>query len=67
MGKGLYRIAMPTETKPTSTVEKSKYFNRMDEAYGLLCMSISPNLWFHIDACKTPNEIWTTLEGLFGK
>jgi hypothetical protein len=67
MGKGLYRIAMATETEPTSAVEKSKYFNRMDEAYGLLCMSISPDLWFHIDACKTPNEIWTTLAGLFGK
>ena len=22
---------------------------------------------FHFVACKTPNEIWTTLEGLFGK
>jgi hypothetical protein len=57
---------MATEAKPTSTLEKSKYLNRMDEAHGLLCMAISPDLWFYIDACKTSNDIWTTLEGLFG-
>jgi hypothetical protein len=28
---------------------------------------ISTDLWFHVAACKTPNEIWTTLESLFGK
>jgi hypothetical protein len=28
---------------------------------------ISSDLWFHVAACKTPNEIWTTLESLFGK
>jgi hypothetical protein len=66
-GKGLYQIVMATEEEPTSALEKSKYLNHMDEAHGLLCMTISPDLWFHIDACKTPNEIWTTLEGLFGK
>jgi hypothetical protein len=66
-GRGLYQISMATEEEPTSAVEKSKFFNHMDEAHGLLCMSISPDLWFHIDACKTPNEIWTTLVGLFGK
>jgi hypothetical protein len=39
----------------------------MDDAFGLICMSMSPELLFHIEACATPNEIWTTLEGLFGK
>jgi hypothetical protein len=39
----------------------------MDEAFGLICMSMSPELLFHIESCATPNEIWTTLEGLFGK
>jgi hypothetical protein len=28
---------------------------------------ISTDLWFHVATCKTPNKIWTTLEGLFGK
>jgi hypothetical protein len=65
--KGLYRIVMATEEEPTLALEKYKYVNRMDEDHSLLCMTISPELWFHIDACKTQNEIWTTLEGLFRK
>ena len=27
---------METEVEPTSLVEKSRYFNRMDEAFGIL-------------------------------
>jgi hypothetical protein len=30
-------------------------------------MHMSPELLFHVSSCKTPNEIWTTMEGLFGK
>jgi hypothetical protein len=55
------------KTEPTSAIEKSKYFNCMDEAYSLICMSISPTLLFHIESSTTPNKVWTTLEGLFGK
>jgi hypothetical protein len=66
-GRGLYRMTMAIETKPTSMIEKSKYFNCMDEAFGLICMPISLKLLFHVESCSTPNEIWTTLEGLFGK
>ena len=39
----------------------------MEEAYGALCMNISPDFLFHISSCKTPNEVWTTMKGLFGK
>jgi hypothetical protein len=39
----------------------------MDEAYGTICSLISPKLLFHISSCKTPNEVWTTMEGIFGK
>jgi hypothetical protein len=56
-GRGLYRLTMATETEPTSTIEKSKYLNRMDEAYGALCIHISPELLFCVSSCKTPNEI----------
>lgn len=59
--RGLYRIVMATEIEPNPAVEKSKYFNRMDEAYGLLCLSMSPELLFHVEGCKSPNEVWTTL------
>ena len=58
---------MGTEVDPTSTVEKSKYFNRLDEAYGLLCMSILRDILFHIDNLTTPNEFWVKLETLFAK
>jgi hypothetical protein len=39
----------------------------MDEAYEALCMHMSRELLFHVSTCKTPNEIWTTIEGLFVK
>jgi hypothetical protein len=39
----------------------------MDEAFGTICSFISLDLLFHISYCKTPNEAWTTMEGLFGK
>jgi hypothetical protein len=60
-------MTMDTESKPISGIEKSKYFNHMDEAFGLIFMSISLELLFHVESCSTPNDIWTTLEGIFGK
>jgi hypothetical protein len=42
--------------EPTSTIEKSKYLNRMDEAFGTICNLISLELLFHTSSCKTPNE-----------
>ena len=65
--KGLYRVTMGTEMEPNFAVEKSKYFNRLDEAYGLLFLSISREILFHIDSLKTPNEVCVKLETLFGK
>jgi hypothetical protein len=58
---------MGTDTEPTSTIEKSKYLNQTDEAYGTICSLISLELLFHISSCKTPDEVWTTMEGIFGK
>jgi hypothetical protein len=56
---------MTMETKPTSSIEKFKYLNRIDEAYEALCMHISLELLFHVSSFKTPNEIWTTMGGIF--
>ena len=58
---------METEVEPTSAMEKTRYFNRMDEAFDILCLSISPELLFHVESCSTPNEVWKNLEGLFRK
>ena len=55
--KGLYRVTMGIEVEVNSAIEKSKYFNRLDEAYGLPCLSILRKLLFHIDSLTTPNEV----------
>ena len=65
--KGIYRVTMGTEVEPNSVVKKSKYFNRLDEEFGLLCLSILRELLFHIYSLTTPNEFWVKLETLFGK
>jgi hypothetical protein len=65
--RGFYRLTLNTDTKPTSAIEKSKYLNRMDEAFRTICSLISLDVLFHISSSKTPNEAWTTLEWIFGK
>ena len=65
--KGLYRVTMATEAEPNAATEKIKWHNRRDEAYGLLCLSISRDLLFHIDGLTSPNEVWEKLTDIFGK
>ena len=60
-------VTMGTKVEPNSVVEKEKYFNRMDQAYVILCFSISPDLLFHVEDFSTPNKVWTKLDVLFGK
>ena len=47
--KGIYRVTMETGVEPNATANKIKWHNRRDEAYGLLCMSISRDLCFHLE------------------
>ena len=65
--KGLYRVTMETEVDPNAAVEKIKWNDRRDEAYGLLCLSISRDLLFHLDGLTSPNEVWEKLVDIFGK
>ena len=65
--KCLYRVTMETEADPNAAVEKIKWHNRRDEAYGLLCLSISRDLLFHLDGLTSPNEVWEKLSDLLGK
>ena len=58
---------MNTTTQPNAVVEKIKYWNKLDEAYGFLCLSISKDILFHIMGLKTPKEIWDHLASLFDK
>ena len=64
--KGLCRDFMYLENKPISVVEKAKWHNRLDEAYGFLCLSIYHDLLFHLYGLTTPNQVWTKPESLFG-
>jgi hypothetical protein len=41
-------ITMGSKTEPNYIVEKEKWFSKMDESFRLLCLSISPNIQFHI-------------------
>ena len=55
------------EAEPNATAEKIKWHNKRDEAYGLLCLSISRDLIFHLDGLTSPNEVWEKLVDIFGK
>ena len=51
--KGLFRVTMGTEVEPNFVAEKAKYFNKLDEEYGLICLRISREILFHIDSLKS--------------
>ena len=51
--------------EPNATVEKAKWNNRLDEAYGFLFLSISPDPLFNLDGFTTPNQLWTKIDSLF--
>ena len=65
--RGLYRVTMDTEYEDGLAIEKSRFLNKKDEAFGFLCLSISRDLLFHLAGLKTPKEIWDKLETLYGK
>jgi hypothetical protein len=65
--KGLYRITMGTETAPTDDDKKAKWDNRNDEARGLIGMSISPDLRYHLQGVDDPDTAWDKIESVFGK
>ena len=65
--KFIYRVTMATKAEPNAAAEKIKWHNRRDEAYGLLCLSISRDLLFHLDGLTSPNEVWENLVDIFGK
>jgi len=64
--KGLYRIASGQETKPKDEDKTTKWENRQDQTRGLIGMSISPDLRFHIAKLDTPDEVMKQLNKVFG-
>jgi hypothetical protein len=65
--KGLYMITLGKEKAPTHADKKSKWDNRNDEARGLIEMSISPDLRYHLQEIDDPEEAWDKIESVFGK
>ena len=57
---------MATKSETNAAGEKIKWHNMRDESYGLLCLSISRDLLFHIDGLISPNEVWEKIEEIFG-
>jgi hypothetical protein len=65
--KGLYQITLGKETTPIDANKKSKWDNRNEKARGLIIMSISPDLRFHLQSIDKPKEAWENIESMFGK
>jgi hypothetical protein len=65
--KGLYWITLGKETTPTDDDKKAKWDNRNDEACGIIRMSISPDLRYHLQGIDDPEKAWNTIESVFGK
>ena len=65
--KGLYRITMGKKIAPTDDDNKAKWDSRNDEARGLIKMSISPGLRYHLQEIDDPEEAWDKIESVFGK
>jgi hypothetical protein len=65
--KGLYWITLWKETTPTNDDKKAKWDNRNDEAHGLIRMSISLDLRYHLQGIDDPEEAWNTIESVSSK
>ena len=56
--KEYFKIILGREVKPHRPVEKNKFLNRLDEAFGYLCTHISRDLLFHLEGLRTPRGAW---------
>jgi hypothetical protein len=59
--KSLYQITLENEKEPTDDDKKSKWDNRSEEARGLIRMSISLDLRYHLQEMMTPKKLGTRL------
>jgi hypothetical protein len=65
--KGLYHNTLGNETKPIDADKKDKLANMNEKSRGLIRISISPNLRFHLKEIDNPDEAWEKIESVFGK
>ena len=57
--RGLYIVTLALENDPNAVIKKAKWHNRLDEAYGLIFLSISADILFNLDFLTTQNQVWT--------
>jgi hypothetical protein len=55
------------EKSPTDVENKSKWDSKNDEECGLIKISISPYLQFHLQGIDDLDEAWDKLESIFDK
>jgi hypothetical protein len=67
ISKGLYWITLGKKTAPTDDDKKAKWDNRNDKACGLIGMSISPDLRYHLQGIDDLEDAWNMIESVFGK
>jgi hypothetical protein len=65
--KGLYQITLGKENEPINVDKKVKWDNRSDEACGIIGMSISLDLRFHLKEIDDLDEAWENIETVSGK
>ena len=65
--KGYFKIILGREVEPHQPVEKNKFLNHLDKAFGYLCTYISKDILFHLEGLRTPEEAQDKVEELFGK
>jgi hypothetical protein len=63
--KGIYKITLGTKTAPNDEEKIAKWDNKNDQAHGLIGMSISPDLRFHLDGLDFPIKAWDKLNIVF--
>ena len=51
---GYHRIIHGWEVEPHHPVERNKFLNHSDEAFGYLCTYISKDLLFHLEGLTNP-------------
>ena len=64
---GYHRIIHGWEDEPHQPVQRNKFLNRCDEAFGYLCTYISKVILFHLEGLRNPKESWENIDSLFNK
>ena len=62
----LFDVSIGALSEPESYEEKINWINNFDRAYGIMCLGMSPNIYYLIDSAEFPFEIWKILDKAFG-